>query len=111
MPVVAQREVPSLSSRRIASLPTKRREPSRTPRSIQPKPSSLGVTRSASLNASRLSCHSTSISASPASIRSVISASSPNGRIPWPCPASSTASSTSTAWSDGTVSSKPRSPV
>ena len=52
-PVVSQRDVPSTSSRRIASDPTKRREPSRTPRSIQPKPSSLGVTQSASLNASR----------------------------------------------------------
>ena len=66
--------------------PTNRRDPSRTPRSIQPKPSSLGVTLSASLNASRASCHSMSISASPASMRSVISASSPNGRMPWPRP-------------------------
>ena len=57
--------VPSLSSRRIASEPTNRREPSRTPRSIHPKPSSLGVTRSASLNASRASCHSMSISGEP----------------------------------------------
>ena len=86
MPVVAHRDVPSSSSRRIASEPTNRRDPSRTPRSIQPKPSSLGVTVSASLIASRASCHSMSISASPASMRSVISASSPNGRMPWPRP-------------------------
>ena len=81
------RRSPSARCRRAAragspSLPTKRRSPSRTPRSIQPQPSSLGVTRSASLKASRLSCHSMSISGSPASMRSTISASSPNGRMP-----------------------------
>jgi hypothetical protein len=47
-------------------------------------PSSVGVTRCASVNASRLLCHSTSMSGSPASMRSIISASSPNGRRPWP---------------------------
>ena len=86
MPVVAQRDVPSTSSRRIASEPTKRRDPSRTPRSIQPKPSSLGVTRSASLNASRRRATRRRSAASPASMRSVIRASSPNGRMLWSRP-------------------------
>ena len=44
-------------------------------------------------------------------MRSVISASSPNGRMPCVAPASSTASSTATALSASTVISNPRSPV
>ena len=74
--------------------PMKGRVSSSMPRSIQPMPSSVGVTRSWSVKTSRLLCHSTSMSGSPASMRSIISASSPNGRMLWPCPASSTASST-----------------
>ena len=71
----------------------------------------MGVTRSASVNAVRLLCHSTSMSGRPASIRSIISASSPNGRMLCGAPASSTASSTASACSDSTVISNPRSPV
>ena len=52
---------------------------SRCPRSIQPKPSSLAVTRSWSLKANRLEENSTLISTRPASIRAISSASSPNG--------------------------------
>ena len=53
----------------MASLPMKRRLPSRTPLSIQPCPSSFGVTRSWSVHAVRLSCHSTPVSGSPAAPR------------------------------------------
>ena len=55
-----------------------------TPLSIQPRPSSCGVARSASVQAKRLLAKSTSSSSSPASIRVMYSAWSPNGSTPMP---------------------------
>ena len=68
-PTLAQREVLSASSRRIALRPMNGRSSASMPLSIQPKPSSFGVTRSWSVNANRLDENSTLISTSPASMR------------------------------------------
>ena len=70
-----------------------------TPLSIQPRPSSCGVARSASVQAKRLLAKSTSSSSRPASIRVMYSACSPNGSTPIPWVASQIASQVGSAFS------------
>src|SRR3954449_1412471 len=110
-PVRRQRDVLSAISRSIARRPMNARSSSARPRSIHDQPSSIGVDRSSSVQPNRLDEKSTSSRSSPASIRSMYSAASPNGRTPNPSNDDHSASQTLMADLLGTQISKPRSPL
>ena len=74
-------------------------------RNIQPRPSSIGVVRSASVQAKRLEWKSTSSRTRPASIRAMYSAVIPIGMIPCPRLAAQIASNTVRASAAGTQTS------